>query len=238
MIVQISLSGNLFVFRKKSVSPAFAEKCFYHLLLVSFIVQKKFSWKISFDKIVFLKKNKTSFISSWFLLHLYFEQKLFSIFQCPFIFQLSCYLFFLLFLIVFFLCLFFQTKNGIKKSFEKHIDFFQHFLLNLFLEEGTYFDPKKNVFKKYHSDFFFSKKKNSLKRKIFQDSHALRIACANEGPLDHCCVSWRSRVSQVCVHSVVIDPGRGTSVASSHLSPFFLLFFFSLESLIVKKMFC
>ena len=54
----------------------------------------------------------------------------------------------------------------------------------------------------------------------------LRIACANEGPLDHCCVSWRSRVSQVCVHSVVIDPGRGTSVASSHLSPFFFCFSF------------
>ena len=52
MIVQISLSGNLFVFRKNpSLQPLHKNVFFNHLLLVSFIVQKKFFLKkISFEK--------------------------------------------------------------------------------------------------------------------------------------------------------------------------------------------
>ena len=64
-------------------------------------------------------------------------------------------------------------------------------------------------------------KKN--RQKLIQDSHAMRIACAIEGSLDHCCVSRRSWASQVYVHSLVIDLGPRTFVASVHLSPFFLL---------------
>ena len=55
----------------------------------------------------------------------------------------------------------------------------------------------------------------------------MRIACAIEGFLDHCCVSkrgWRCWSSQVCVYSVVIDLGHATSVASSHFSLFLFLF--------------
>ena len=126
MIVQISLSGNLFVFRKKSVSPAFAEKCFYHLLLVSFVVQKKFLEKISFEKIVFLKKTKLLLSPLDFCSIFILSKNSFLFFSVLLFFQLSCYLFFLLFLIVFFWCLFFQTKNGVKKSFEKHLGFFSN----------------------------------------------------------------------------------------------------------------
>ena len=120
MIVQISLSGNLFVFGKKSVSPAFAEKCFYHLLLVSFIVQKKFSWKnLIRNKMFSWRKNKTSFISSWFLLHLDFEQKLFPIFQLSFYFFAFVVLSLSSFSILFFCCLSSFSEFSKQKSFSK-----------------------------------------------------------------------------------------------------------------------
>ena len=73
--------------------------------------------------------------------------------------------------------------------------------------------------------------KKGQKKNLFQDSHALRIACATEGSLDHCCVSRRSGASQVYVHSLVIDLGHGTFVASAHLSPFF-------SSLHLSSLFC
>ena len=111
MIVQISLSGNLFVFGKKSVSPAFAEKCFYHLLLVSFIVQKRFSWKNLIRKVFSWRKTKL-LLSPLDFCSIFILSKISSLFFSVLLFfQLSCYLFFLLFLIVFFWCLFFQTKK-------------------------------------------------------------------------------------------------------------------------------
>ena len=119
--------------------------------------KKSFLEKISFEKIV----DKTSFISSWFLLHLYFEQKLFSIFSCPFIFCVCRVISFFFFFWSFFTGVCFSTqKKGVKKSFEKHIVFFPTFSFELFLEEGTYLDPKcveKLTF------VFSSKKKSPLK---------------------------------------------------------------------------
>ena len=155
MIVQISLSGNLFVFGKNPSLQHLQKNVFIISFLCLSSFKKGFLEKISFEKSVFLKKNKTSFISSWFLLHLYFEQKLFSIFQCPFIFSIVVLSLFSSFSDRFFLVSVFPNKKMVLKNDfrETYRFFFQHFLLNLFLEEGTYFDPKKNVFKKYHSDF-------------------------------------------------------------------------------------
>ena len=122
-----------------------------------------------------------------------------------------------------------------------------HFFLNLSKQKSLFFFEKKlsRTFKFFFFEsllnFFgrniflmqnkcskiiiwiFFKKKSPLRKNLFPDSQALRIPCAIESPLDHCCVSWRSWASPVHVHSVVIDLGRGTSVTSSHLS---LSFFF------------
>ena len=80
------------------------------------------------------------------------------------------------------------------------------------------------MFKKYHLNFFF--KETFVREKLCQDPHALRIACAIEGSLDNCCVSWRGWAGPVHVHSIVIDLGRGTSAASRRLSLLFSVFFF------------
>ena len=63
--------------------------------------------------------------------------------------------------------------------------------------------------------------KKRTKKNLFQDSLTLRIACAIESSLDHCCVSRLSWAGQVYVHLLVIDLGPGTFGASAHLSPFF-----------------
>ena len=334
-----------------------------------FIVRKKvFLKKISFGKNCFLEKE-TSFISSWFLLHLFFEQKLFSIVQLSFYFFCVCCVFSFLF--------FFSVRFF---AFRETWRFFPTFSFELFSEDATYLIQKKSVQK---LSFEFSSKKKSpfvefhcvfqpctsrlhlvdcslrrtmstqhwsrvvtsqakhvwramsgtyrwwkprhrdllsyvtfllvmwpvlccfsfstrelvylrkrrdifeqccdrclvslsrfsvisvlrsarcmsllsagartlihymhipqalsldqkqchtllttLKRKekntYFKIHNALRIACAIEGPLDPCCVSRRSWASQVHVHSVVIDLGRETSVASGRLSPSVLYFF-------------
>ena len=62
-------------------------------------------------------------------------------------------------------------------------------------------------------------KKSPVEKTLFLNSHALRIACAIEGSLDHCCVSRRSWASQVYVHSVVIhwSRRRGTTVAPGRI---------------------
>ena len=149
------------------------------------------------------------------LLHLFFESRnSFLFFNCPFNFCVCVFLFFL-FLFVFFWCLSYFLNLSKQKSSKKNLlreikSFFQK-KIELFLEEWTYFDPK-SVQK---LTFEFSSKKNiSLKKEknLFQDSHALRIACA----IAACRDGW---ASQVYVHSVVIDLGRGTSVASGRLSP-------------------
>ena len=86
---------------------------------------------------------------------------------------------------------------------------------------------QKIVFKKNHLNFL--QKKNLLQRKeknLFQDSHALRIPCAIESALDHCCVSWRSWASPVHVHSVVIDLARGHLLHQAISHRFSAFFFF------------
>ena len=199
------------------------------------------------SKNVFLKKSHSKKLFSWrkqnfFYLLLIFAPSLFWA-KTLFYFSVSFYFFncraisFFFFFWSFFsgVC-FSEQKNGVKKSFEKHIGFFPNIFFGTFFWRREHIlIPKRMCSKIIIRIFLFLKKKSLLKEKILQDSHVLRIACANEGPLDHCCVSWRSRVSQVCVHSVVIDPGRGTSVASSHLSPFFFCFSFFLWKASFKK---
>ena len=169
MVVQISLSGNPFVFRKKIRLSSVCRKMFFiisFLCLSSF--KKSFLEKISFEKIVFLKKNKTSFISSWFLLHLYFQQKLFSIFQLSFYFFAFVVLsLFSSFSDRFFLVSVFPNKKVLKRSFEKHIGFSQHFLLNFFWRREHILIQK--VFKNYRSDFL--QKKNSFKEQTYFKIH-------------------------------------------------------------------
>ena len=186
---------------------------FYHLLLVSVIVRK--FWEKSFEKIVFLKKTKLLLSPLDFAPSFFFESKnSFLFFNCPFNFLRLCFSLFS-FSVFFFWCLSYFLNLSKQKSSKKNLlreikSFFQK-KIQLFLEEGTYFDPK-SVQK---LTFEFSSKKNiSLKKEknLFQDSHALRIACA----IAACRDGW---ASQVYVHSVVIDLGRGTSVASSRLSP-------------------
>ena len=126
---------------------------------------------------------------------------------------------------VFILLKVFPDKNI---SFKKCLPikyWFLNFLLNLFSQRAKTLNKKKGGWfcSKIIILIFF--RKTLLREKLFQDPHALGIACAIEGSFDHCCVSWRSWASQVHVHSFVIDPGCGTSVASSRLSPFSVFFF-------------
>ena len=82
-------------------------------------------------------------------------------------------------------------------------------------------------------------KKKDRKKNLFQYSHALRIACALEGSLDHCCVSRLGWASQVYVHSVVIDLGpRDIRCISPSLSSFLLsssLIYFLSMSLVLQN---
>ena len=121
------------------------------------------------------------------------------------------------FSILFFWCLsffdVFQTKKLLNKNFfEKYIGFWKVFFW-FFLEEGTFFWSKKCS--KFIIWLFF-KKKISLKRK------------------EKTLISRFTRVEDRMRHSVVIDLGRGTFVASSHLS-FFASFFFSNKQVLMLK---
>ena len=184
------------------------------LCLLSF---ESFLEKISFEKMVFLKKTKLllsplDFCSIFFLRAktlFYFSIVLLIFCVCVFLFFLFLFGFFLVFFDLF--CWICPNKNLLKKiSFENILVFTQKkCLLNLFWRREHILIRKRmcsNVIIR-----IFLKKKISLKRKknLFQNSHALRIPCAIESPLDHCCVSWRSWASPVHVHSVVIDLGRG-----------------------------
>ena len=98
------------------------------------------------------------------------------------------------------------------------------FLWTFFGREST-LNKKKRCKAKINIWIFF--KITFFWEKLVLYPHALRIACAIEGSLDHCCVSrrgWRGWSSQVYVHSVVIDFSRATSVASCHLFPFLCVF--------------
>ena len=120
IFVQISFCGDLFVFRKISVSPAFSEKvCLFHIFLFFFIYNHFFA-RISFENL-FSEKN-ASFLSplDFFL----FEESLFyfSIAFLIFFLRLLCFSV-LLFLFGFSGDVIFQfvqsKKTLFKKSFEK-----------------------------------------------------------------------------------------------------------------------
>ena len=95
---------------------------FYHLLLVSLIVRESFLEKISFEKIVFLKKTKhllspLDFCSIFFF---FWESKnSFLFFNCPFIFLRLCFSFF------FFFCLFFLVSFLFFLNLSKQKSFFK-----------------------------------------------------------------------------------------------------------------
>ena len=141
MIVQISLSGNLFVFRKNPSLQPLQKNVFLSFPSCVFYRSKK----------VFLKKcfleEKTSFISSWFLLHLYFEQKLWSIFQLSFFFAfvvLSLFFFFC----SFFLVSVFPNKKRLNKFLSRKFEGFfysKHFLLNFFWGRNIFWSKKECV---------------------------------------------------------------------------------------------
>ena len=195
-----------------------------------------FSFTINFYKnllrnFVFWKKK--NFFSSPldFCSLFFFLKKVFSIFQLPFQILFA--------LVVFFFSFFYSVfcwfhlfsvctikKFPFKKPFEQNMG-----ALNFFFElfwEGEYIEQKKRCKAKIIIWVFVIK--SLFWENLIVYPHALRIACAIEGFLDHCCVSrrrWRGWSSQVYVHSVVIDLGRATSVASSHLSPFLCGFFSS-----------
>ena len=186
----------------------------------------------------YLKKSHSKKLFSWrkqnfiylllsFAPSFFREQKLFSIFQLSFYFFLRLLCFSLSFSVRFFqvsliFCEFVQTKNlfFLKNLFREIYRFFKSIFFSTFFWRREHILMQKKCSKIFIRIF---KKKSPLKDKknLFQDSHTLRIACALESPLHHCCMSWRSWASQVSVPSVVIDLGRGTSVASNHLSHFF-----------------
>ena len=163
MIVQISLFGNLFVLKKKTVSPAFAENCFYHLLLVSFIVRKKFSWKNLIRKNCFLEEEQ-----NFFYLLLIFAPSLFwakTLFYFPIVLLFFAFVVFFSF---FFFCLFFSgvcfpnEKSCYKISRNKKV-LFPTFSFELF-GGGNIFWSKKECVQKLSFEFFF-KKKSPFKKK-------------------------------------------------------------------------
>ena len=132
---QISFCGNLFVFRKISVSPAFSEKvCLYHIFL--FFIYNNFSQK-SLSKILFSeKKKKLLFIYSWF----FFLRKSFLFFNClvHFCLRLLCFSFSVLFFCWFHLFFqFVQPKNSLLKIFRENMGLLNFFFLNFFGSEST-----------------------------------------------------------------------------------------------------
>ena len=227
MIVQISLSGNPFVFRKKFVSPAFAEKCFLSSPSCVFHRSKK----------VFLKKSHLKKLFSWrktklllsprdFCSIFIFSKKLFSIFQLSFYFFAFVVLsLFSSFFDRFFLVSVFPNKKVLKRSFEKHIGFSQHFLLNFFWRREHILIQK--VFKNWHLNFL--QKKNSLKRKekTYFKIHTrwgsrARMKALLTIAACRAAVEW---VMSVCIQLPFISAaGHPLHQAISLL--FFLLFFF------------
>ena len=86
IFVQISFCGNLFVFRKIFVSPAFSEKvCLYHIF---FVHLQLISATISFEKLFSKKK------ASFYLLFFFVWRKSFLFFNCLFKFFFALVVFF------------------------------------------------------------------------------------------------------------------------------------------------
>ena len=142
-----------------------------------------------------------------FLIHLFFRKKnYFLFFACPLNFQ--------------FFCVFHPKKSSNKsicgKSVKKNFVLFE-----LLWKRKTYFRHTKVPKLSWE---FLPIKTGSLHKPSFPYSHALTIALAIEGPLDHYCVSWQ------CWESLVLW------ALSCHWSrprdiccikpPLFLLFFF------------
>ena len=209
-----------------------------------FIISSFFSFTINFRNNLFRKfvfwKKKSFFLSP---LDFFCLKKVFSIFQLPFLnfcLRLLCFSF-LLFSVRFHWWIHFSVcpikkKKTFKNIFRENMGALNFFLWT-FLGGREYIEQKKGVKQKLL--FEFSSKNHLFWENLILYPRGLRIACAVEGFLDHCCVSrrrWRGRSSQVYVHSVVIDLGRATSVASSHLSPS-LCVFFAQNRLHVKKIF-
>ena len=162
----------------------------------------------------------------------FWEQELFSIFQLSFyFFGLLCFSrfsFSVYFSGVFHLFFFFFNLSKQKifstKALSRKKIFWNTFSFELFLRKEHILIQKRMCSNMIIRIFF--KQNLPSKKNLFQDSHALRIPCAIESPLDHCCVSWRTWASKVYVHSVVIDLGRGHLLhqAISHTDSAFLFF--------------
>ena len=233
MFVPISFSDNLFVLRKISVSPAFWEKCILSSLSCVSYRSKVFLKKISFDKIVSLKKTKLLLSPLDFCSIFFFESKNSSIFQLSFYFLVCCVFLVFSFSVCFFLVSFIfsfffnlsKQKIFSTKALSRKKVFWNTFSFELFLRK-EHILIQKRMCSNMIIRIFFKKKISLQKKNLFQDSHALRIPCAIESPLDHCCVSWRTWASKVYVHSVVIDLGRGHLLhqAISHTDSAFLFF--------------
>ena len=161
MCVQISFSSNHFVSRKNPSLQLFQNFFCFHLPLVSFIVGMS-SWKKSHSKNCFLEENKTSFISSWFLLHLFLSKNSFLLFNCPFIFlRLLCFLFSLFFCSVF--------------SISRNMKDFSNIFFWTFFGGGNIFWSKKKKSVIINSNFL-QKKNLPLLNSIVYSRHARHVS--------------------------------------------------------------
>ena len=155
MIVQISLSGNLFVFRKKPSLQPLQKNVFLSSPSCVFYRSKKVFLKKSHSKKLFSWRKTKLLLSpldfgSIFIL----SKNSFLFFSCPFFFACS-----------FFSGVCFSKQKKVKQiSFEKIWVFFfsKHFLLNFFWGRNIFWSKKECAQK---LSFEFSSKKISLKEK-------------------------------------------------------------------------
>ena len=208
----ISFSANLCVFGKYPSLQLLQKKFVFIISLVFFFIWKFLFEKnllrknccleqISFETIVFLIKKLLS--SPLDCCSIFFEEKTLRYFSFVLLFFAFVVFFSFYFFLFFFRCLSsflrfskqkitFKTKSLEKYKFSKTCFFWT------FLGGRKHILIQKNLSKNYHLNFL-QKKKPLIWRKEnkFQDSHALRIACAIERSVDHCGVSWRGWPSQV-----------------------------------------
>ena len=131
-----------------------------------------------------------------------------------------------------------ERERERKQKERKHEDIFQSFcevlkFLCYFLAFIVHSFRKGMLLLK---TFLFNKDEKMFLNFFFRESEkvfdfqeffrASKIACAIESSPDHCRVRWRCWASEVCMRSVVPDLVRGTSVASSRLPFYSVLFFF------------